>query len=79
MRRHSEGIRGLTRRIASLDALAEGLEIEHASDVIAALTTPSVVRTFVFDYGWSFDRWQEWTIQTLCSLVLKPIESGRST
>lgn len=78
MRRHSQGIRGLTRRIAELGALADGLAIDHASDVIAALTAPSVVRTFVFDYGWSFDRWERWTNETLCSLVLRSAEPSRT-
>jgi AcrR family transcriptional regulator len=70
IRRHSEGIRRLTQRLADLDALSERVTVEHAADVIAALTTPQVARTFVFDYGWSFDHWEDWTKETLCSLVL---------
>jgi AcrR family transcriptional regulator len=74
IRRHSEGIRGLTQRLADLDALSERVTVEDAADVIAALLTPQVARTFVFDYGWSFDRWEEWTRETLCSLILKTPE-----
>jgi AcrR family transcriptional regulator len=72
LRRHREGVQGVVRKLAGMEALAAGMAQDHAADVFAAMTTPQVARTFVFDFGWSFDHWQDWTVATLCSLVLKP-------
>lgn len=70
-RRHRAGIAGLTRRLASLEALRGDLDAETAADVIAAMTDPQVARTFVGEYGWTWDRWQEWTEAALIRLVLE--------
>jgi AcrR family transcriptional regulator len=70
-RRHRAGIARLTKRLASLGALAPDYSTARAADVLAALTDPQVARTFVHDYGWSWDRWQAWTTQSLATLLLK--------
>jgi hypothetical protein len=46
------------------------LERERAAEMIAALTDPQVVRTFVLDYGWAWDDWHDWTVDALTQLVL---------
>lgn len=69
-RRHRRGIAGLTARLSELGALRPDLGVGEAADVIAAMTDASTVRTFVADYGWSFDRWAEWTLNTLLTLVV---------
>lgn len=71
-RRHREGIGRLAGRLNSLGALRRDLDAETAADVIAGLTDPQVARTFVFEYGWSWDRWHSWTVESLASLVLLP-------
>jgi AcrR family transcriptional regulator len=71
-RRHREGIRRAIGLVGKQHALARGVSVEHATDLVSALTELAVVRTFVKDYGWSFDKWEKWTVATLCDLVLKP-------
>jgi len=70
-RRHRAGIARLTHRLAALEALRGDLDAETAADVIAAMTDPQVARTFVGEYGWTWDRWQEWTEAALIRLVLE--------
>jgi AcrR family transcriptional regulator len=69
-RRHREGIGSLTRRLAHLGALRPDVALDRSADMIAALTDPQVVRTFVLDYGWAWDDWHAWTVDTLARLVL---------
>ena len=71
-RRHREGIGRLTNRLNSLGALRSDIAAGTAADVIAAMTDPQVGRTFVLEYGWSWDTWHVWTVDTLATLVLRP-------
>jgi hypothetical protein len=71
-RRHREGIRRAMGLVAKQQALAKGVSVEHATDLVSAMTEFVVVRTFVTDYGWSFDKWEKWAVTTLSDLVLKP-------
>ncbi len=75
-RRHREGIGRLTSRLSSLGALRSDIAIDTAADVIAAMTDPQVGRTFVLEYGWSWDSWHAWTVKTLATLVLNPTGQG---
>lgn len=68
--RHREGCRRLAARLASLGALRDGLDPTEAGDVIAAMCHPVLVRTFVFEYGWSWQRWHTWTLDSLQRLLL---------
>jgi AcrR family transcriptional regulator len=68
--RHRDGCHRLAGRIASLGALRDGLDPEEAGDVIAAMCHPMLVRTFVFEYGWTWERWHTWTLDTLALLLL---------
>jgi AcrR family transcriptional regulator len=77
LRRHREGIFGLAGRLESLGALRNGVARRHAADVIGAMTEPVVVRTFVKDYGWSYDQYDEWANDMLRTLVLKPTRGRR--
>lgn len=77
-RRHREGIAWLTGRLAGLGAVRRDLEHERAAEMIAALTDPQVVRTFVIDYGWDWDDWHDWTVDALAGLVLRDVSrTGR--
>jgi hypothetical protein len=70
-RRHRAGIGRLAGRLATLDSLRPELDVETAADVIAGLTDPQVARTFVSEYGWTWDRWHSWTVDALAVLVLR--------
>lgn len=72
-RRHREGIAWLTRRLAELGALRPDLEVNRAADIIAALTDPQVVGTFIVHYEWAWDEWHAWTVDTLAKAVLADI------
>jgi hypothetical protein len=43
------------------------------------MTEPIVVRTFVNDYGWSYDQYERWANEMLRTLVLKPARGRRRT
>jgi AcrR family transcriptional regulator len=70
--RHRAGVDRVAQRLATLDALTPDLGPQTAADVVAALTDPQVARTFVKDYGWSWDHWESWTTDSLATLVLHP-------
>jgi hypothetical protein len=59
--------------------LADEVDQRHAADVIGAMTEPIVVRTFVNDYGWSYDQYERWANEMLRTLVLKPARGRRRT
>lgn len=70
-RRHRAGCGRVAGRLAALGAIdAKPARVEVAADVIAGLTDPQVARTFVAEYGWTWDRWHDWTLAALESLVL---------
>lgn len=70
-RRHREGIGRLTERLESMAALRADRGADECADVIAVMTDPQVVRTFVFEYGWSWQRWDDWTVDAIAALVLR--------
>lgn len=74
-RRHREGITRLTVRLRDLGALPPGTDIARTADAIAVLTDPQVVRTFVTSYGWSWESWHQWALDTLATLTLAPTRS----
>ena len=76
MRRHRAGIRGTVARLAALDALRPGVEPEYATQVMAGITEPPVTFTFVDNYGWSYEQWHSWVVDTICGLLLKPEYGG---
>ena len=69
-RRHVEGITHLCERLATLGALRSNVSVEDAVEVWSALTDHQVAMTFVDAYGWTYDRWQTWTVDMLARLVL---------
>jgi AcrR family transcriptional regulator len=70
-RRHRDGVGRVTRRLHRLGALGAGLDTSTATDILAGLTDPQVARTFVDDYGWTWDQWQSWTTTSLAKLLLR--------
>ena len=70
LRRHHEGCAFLAARLAEVGALRDGLDVAETGDVIAGMTHPSLARAFVLEYGWSWQRWHDWTLDTLVTLLL---------
>jgi AcrR family transcriptional regulator len=72
MRRHRGGMRGVAGRLASLGALRADVDVQRAADVLAAMSEPQVVFTFVDGYGWTYEQWFEWAVDAVCELLLDP-------
>ena len=70
-RRHREGIRFLCGRLDELGLLRAGVDFDETVDVVAAMTDLPLARVLVMQYGWTWDRWQAWTIDALTELVLE--------
>lgn len=71
MRRHRAGVSRVCRRLQDLGSLRRGLDLSEATDVVSALTSPQVARTFALDHGWSWDIWESWTFAALGRLILE--------
>lgn len=78
-RRHRDGIGRLTKRLQSMGALRTDRTVDACADVIAAMTDPQVVRTFVVEYGWSWQSWDDWTVDAITALVLAPSAAAPAT
>jgi AcrR family transcriptional regulator len=61
-------IRALVSSVS--DALAEGTSVDHALDLVLALTLSEVYRTLVVERGWSTDAYESWLAETLVSQLL---------
>src|SRR5215203_6096384 len=61
-RRHREGYRRVSSRLAQLDALRSAYQPERAGDTMALLTSPETFRTLTREYGWSFGECEVWMI-----------------
>ena len=70
IRRHRGGLQGIARRLEALDALAPGLTVDRAADVMALLCDPETWLTWTDDYGWSVDDVSAWTTDSITRLVL---------
>lgn len=70
LRRHRDGIARMCGRLEQLGELRPGMSAKAAAAVVAPLTDTPVARTFVHDHGWTWEAWHEWTLETLCRLVL---------
>ena len=53
-----------------MDALRSDMDLDQASDVVAAMTDLAVGRLLVTQYGWTWDRWQTWAVDAIAQLVL---------
>lgn len=69
-RRHREGIRILCGRLGDLGVLRNGADFEETVAVVATMTNLPFARALVLQHGWTWDRWQAWTIDALTRLVL---------
>jgi AcrR family transcriptional regulator len=70
-RNHRFGARMVGELLARLDALAPGVSVDRAGDVIAVLTWGATWQQFLRDHGWSLDECERWLNQTLVTLLLR--------
>jgi len=69
-RRHRAGARRIAKRLAELNALRGGLEVNGATDAIALLTDAECFAR-LRRYGWTFARAEAWIDAALCRLLLR--------
>jgi AcrR family transcriptional regulator len=70
-RNHMSGSRYIAERLARLDALAPGLSVERAADILGVLNWGTTWHQFTQDQGWSIDEYEAWLNDTLVRLLLK--------
>jgi hypothetical protein len=61
-------------RIARRGALARGLDVERATDILWAINHPNTWQLLVVDRGWTPEQYEQWTADAACRELL-----GRST
>jgi hypothetical protein len=59
--------------VESLDrrgALAGGLDVEGAADILWTINHPNVWQLLVGERGWTPERWEEWSADLACAQLL---------
>ena len=70
-RQRHDGQRRLARSLARTSALRPGIPERDAADIIHALASPEVYGLFVFDRGWSGERYEKWLRSILIDQLLR--------
>jgi aspartate/methionine/tyrosine aminotransferase/AcrR family transcriptional regulator len=61
---------GLAQALADHGALRPDLDVEHATDVLLALSSPQVHDLLRHQRGWSAERYRAWLLETLAKALL---------
>lgn len=69
-KRHRGGMAGLVKHVAAQHGLREGLTVEKAAAIAAAVTNGSVWRNLHEAHGWGFDEIEDWMTGALVGLLL---------
>lgn len=69
-RQRATGQRRLTKNLARLGALRDGLGERRASDIVHAIMSPETYALLVVDRRWSARRYRDWLCTTLCQQLL---------
>jgi AcrR family transcriptional regulator len=64
-RLRAEGYRGMVELLAARTALADGVSIERATDLLLLYLGPHPYRGLVVDHGWTQPAWLDWAIEAL--------------
>lgn len=64
------GMRRFAEHLAERGALAPGLDVEHARDVLWTLNSPELFDLLVTERGWSTERYGSWVAALLASALL---------
>ena len=62
--------RVFAQTLADKTALREAMSIDTAADIILTVLAPETYRLLVNDCGWEHPRWQQWTTDALCRLLI---------
>jgi hypothetical protein len=64
------GATALATHLAEAGALAPGLSVEGARDLIWLHTAPDTYRLLVLERGWSLDEYERWFVTSLAAALL---------
>jgi AcrR family transcriptional regulator len=67
---HRDGEYAIAARLAEMGGLRAGVDAAHAGAVLTTLASPEVVGQLVKDHGWSFDRVEQWLLDTFTEQLL---------
>ena len=62
-----ENQRAIVQSIAEKDALAPGLDVESAADILWALNHPTLYSLLAGERGWPPQRYEQWLADLLCA------------
>ena len=65
--------RAVVESIAAKGALAEGLDVAAAADILWTLNHPSVYSLMSAERGWTIERYEQWLGALLCAQLLRPV------
>lgn len=63
--------RHLPLLLAERDALAPGLSVDEATDIVFALSSIEIYLLLTATRGWEPERWERWTAATLTTVLLR--------
>jgi AcrR family transcriptional regulator len=64
--------RVIVQSLQAKGALAPGLDVDRATDVLWTLNHPDVWLLLVADRGWTPEQWERWFADTACAQLLAP-------
>ena len=62
--------RVIVESLESKHALAPGLDVDGATDVLWTINHPNVWQLLVGERGWTPDRWERWSADLACAQLL---------
>ncbi|HEX6508506.1 MAG TPA: TetR/AcrR family transcriptional regulator, partial [Chloroflexota bacterium] len=72
-----QDIRGVAESLVDKGALAAGITVDEAVDLIGTLSDGEVYRILVFERGWASERYERWLASLLISSLLESVEETR--
>ena len=70
--------RVIVETLADKKALAPGLHVDRAADILWTINHPSLWQLLVEERGWTPDQYEQWTADLACAQLLKrPGRRGR--
>ena len=68
--RRRSGAKSVIDAVRSIGRLREGLDVEHAVDVLWLLNGSAVFRHLVRNAGWSLDEYEQWLAAAMVEQLL---------
>jgi AcrR family transcriptional regulator len=63
--------RVMAQQLADLGALKPHIQLEQAADILFALLSLEIYLLFTTTRRWTPEQWQQWTIDTVCTALLR--------